>query len=162
MSLYYFKDLADKWKIVTEEANHLFQIQKHQDAVAVYEKSLFFSELMFRHAQEADKMGIHVVSPFSVSCINMANNFRASNANEKASAYFMYNVWQLKMMSKKEGITKTLYWDCIRNWEKAVMEFTTFHQEISQPLTANFWEEETYEQIQLAKYLAGMQNASMN
>lgn len=147
MSLYNFKDLIDEWKAITEDANQLFQKKKYHAAVSFYEKSLFFSELMFRHAQNADKLGIHVVSPFSVSCINMANNFRASNENEKASAYFMYNVWQVKMMSKKEGITKTLYRECIRNWEKAVMQFTTFHKEINQPLTVNFWQDETYTKI---------------
>lgn len=162
MSLSDFIQLIEKWETTTDVANQLFEKGHHLLAIPFYEKSLFFSECMFRNAEHADKLGIHVISPFSVSCINMANNFRASGDVENAEPYFMYNVWQLKMLSKKEGITDSLYWDCVHNWEKAVRQLTVFHQEIHQPLSINFWEDDTYEKIQNAKEILSMQNATMN
>ena len=162
MSMQNFNDFIKKWEVSTEIANKFFNKNEHGKAASFYEQSLFYSEMMFRHAQEADRIGIHVISPFSVSCINMANNFRASEDFGNASAYFMYNVWQLKMLSKREGITETLYHECVKNWEKAVMELTIFHQEINEPLATNFWEDKTYTQIQHAKAVIGMQNINMN
>ena len=43
MSLDHFRKFVYKWKIVTEEANQLFQLQKHQAASDIYEKSLAFA-----------------------------------------------------------------------------------------------------------------------
>ncbi len=70
------------------EANQFFQMEQHHFAIPSYEKSLLYSELMFRHAAEADNLGIHVVSPFFVSCINIANNFAALNNTERAKWLF--------------------------------------------------------------------------
>lgn len=162
MSLYNFKELIEKWKSTTGTANQLFQQKQHYHAVSFYEESLFYSELLFRHAQEADALGIYVVSPFSVSCINIAKNFNACNNVEKADAYYMYNVWQLKMLSKKEGITKKLYEESFHNWEKAVTELSAFHREINQPETVNFRDDETYEKIQNAKVLLFLQEPQLN
>lgn len=157
-----FNELIKKWEDNTEIANTLFRNKKHTLAVEFYEKSLLCSELMMQHVQEAALLDIKVTSRFSQSCNNMAKNFMANKEIDKASTYFIYNIFHLKLLSNKESISESLRNECIYDWKEAVKAFLLFQQKANLPLVINFWQDETYRHLQKAKELISMQNAEMN
>lgn len=151
MSLLEFKTAEDNWLAETVTANDLYQKAQYDLASKYYQQALLFSELMFRNVTDAHVYDIHVISPFSVSCINMANNFWAMQELKKAGDYFFYNVWNLKIVSKQEGISEAIYFDAIKNWEKAVLALTDFYNKTNQKLEVDFWKDETYDLIKNAQ-----------
>lgn len=92
----------------------------------------------------------------------MANNFWALNDLKKAESYFFYNVWQLKMLSKKTGVSEETHSEAIKNWEKAILSLVDFYNKTNQKLTVDFWKEETYEQIQGTRQLLVKRQTDLN
>jgi len=147
MSFSEFKQVKHNWSLVTQKGNALFEANNHESAIKYYQHALFCSELMVRNANYAQELNIQIVSPFFVSCLNMANNFWAMNDLKKAGDYFLYNVWHLKMLCKREGIGEEVQLEAIQNWEKAVLSMVDFYTKTGQDIKVDFWKDETYEQI---------------
>lgn len=148
MSASDFIQAERNWSIATAKGNELFHENNFQSAQDHYRHALFYSDLMLRSADEADRHHIYVASPFFVACLNMANNFWAMMELKLAGNYFFYNVWSLKMLTKRAGISENMYFEAVRNWQKAVLAFTDFYTQTNQEMEVDLWKEETYEQIQ--------------
>jgi hypothetical protein len=143
--------LKKSWIAVTENGNNHFQQQQFSISKSWFEQAMQIAELLFSHAQDADSCGMPVVSAFNVSCINLAKNFREMEDIKTAGDYFLYNVWNLKQLSSRKDISVTLRDEALKNWEKAVVTLEGFYEQTGQALTVDFRNDETYEQIGLAK-----------
>lgn len=104
--IYIFKHIQQSWSLLTQKANELFIEGDHKSAVKYYRQALFYSESMVRSAGDAEKLNIQITAPFFVSRLNMANNFWSLGDLKKAGDYLFYNIWHLKMLSKRENISK--------------------------------------------------------
>jgi len=162
MSLLEFNKLNNYWCDQTERGNTLYHKAQHGQAIKYYEQALLSSELMFRNIDDAQIHDIQVVSPFSVACMNMAHNFWAMQDLKKAGNYFFYNVWRLKKLSDKNGINADLYFEAIKNWQKAALAITHFYQQTTQKLAVDFWKQETYDTINNARMLFVKNKSSLN
>lgn len=143
--------LNKSWITVTENGVKFFQRKEFSSAKPWFEQAMHIGELLFRHAQDADRCGISVVPAFYVSCNNLAKNFQEMEDVKTAGDYFFYKVWNLKQLSLRKDISSTLQMETVKEWEKAVAALEEFHEQTGQTLTVNFRNEETYEQIGLAK-----------
>lgn len=162
MSFSEFKQMEHEWSEVSERANSLYIKNKFQAATKYYLKALLYSELMLQNVADAQKLNIHIASPFFVSCLNLANNYWALENLKKAGDYFFYNVWKLKMLSKEKEISTEMHFEAIKNWEKAVLSLSDFYEKTNQKTPGNFWKEETYQQIQNTKNLLNMKKICLN
>lgn len=147
MSYSEFKNTERNWSNLTEKGNLLYQQGEHNAALQFYQQALFFSESMIRNVEDAENLNIQIASPFFVSCLNIANNYWIIGDLKKAGEYFFYNVWHLKMLSMRDGISPAMYQQAIKNWEKAILTLVDFHDKTNQPLKVDFLKDETYEMI---------------
>ncbi|MBB6127496.1 hypothetical protein [Mucilaginibacter lappiensis] len=151
MSYTELKSINEQWANITEQGNQLFDKKQYHDAFRCYEEAMVLGEVLFGNVQDAEHYQIQVIPVFSVSCINLANLYRTLKEISKAGDYFFYNVWNLKMLSWRNDISKELYIEAIKNWQQAVLNLTLFYQETGQALMVDFWKDNTYKQIQFSK-----------
>jgi hypothetical protein len=147
MSFSAIEQIEQQWSLLTQKGNDFFHEGNHQSATACYQQALFISESMVRSANDAEEKNIQIASPFFVSCLNMANNFWVMGDLKKAGDYFFFNVWHLKMLSKRKSNSNGMYLQATDNWQKAVLSLLDFYEKTNQKLITDFWKEETYEQI---------------
>ncbi|HXI01161.1 MAG TPA: hypothetical protein VNI52_12915 [Sphingobacteriaceae bacterium] len=162
MSYSDFKQVQNNWASATTKGNNFYKEDNYKTAIKHYHHALFYSELMVRSSDEAERFNLHVASPFFVSCLNIANNLWAMQELKKAGDYFFHNVWNLKMLSEKEGISNAAFVEATKNWEKAVLALIDFHTQTNQELKVDFWKKETYDQIKNTRKWLVQNQATLN
>lgn len=151
MSRIEFKKFKQSWEQAVKKGNCLYQKHNYSQAAEYYSTALIYSKMMMRSYKEAERYNVKIASPFLVSCLNLANTLWNMNDLKKAADYFFFCVWDLKMLSRKEGISELLRVEATKNWEKAVLALTDFYNKINKEPSFDFWQEDVYDKIETAK-----------
>lgn len=88
MSFLEFNTVGKYWEQATALGNQFYTEDKFDLATPYYGRALFYSELMLRKADDAEKFNVHIASPFFVFCLNLANNLWEPGKLEQAGKYF--------------------------------------------------------------------------